>query len=632
MPHFIKTGYWEKASKAPKGYLNLDQFTDKQDAYDISHMGFKPGSVGPKVSFKKDNYADPYNSRDILIPDVLEIARGDNSGLYNAALQTGWNSPGPTNTQWSSIYVDPEYSSWGPLENVESRTFTSNWVNSTYQPPLQVGAYMVIKETTTGRIWLIKFTEWTAGGFGGGFAYDRWEIYLSVSFQRPNYEDGVVDKISDGVHIARYNYGGQIYNTVGEQPPSWEAQFPISGQSPINTRWNSEYTDSRNKYSGFDDMSNLERRVYTDFTNALDYNVGANILSTDLIMHDLTTDLYYKVVFSQWTSGGNGGGFAYTRTVIPQSLPVRFGDGSVMTSAVSGTKNIFQEGTGTKSVVRIDSCNTASNDYSSVLGGYGNLSSGNCSVVVNGVYNSASGSYSSILNGYYNTASNYHSTVVNGLYNIVSGTTSFVMNGGTNTVSGAGSAVLSGNINVVSGCGATVFGNQNTISGNYGFTGGTGNNDDGLYNYILANQSCSLFGVGAANIYNFIAGGFYNRTSDSKFNVILGGCNNATYSSCYSSLLGGACNQVNGASQHSTVLGGFKNQVQSCYGAVLGGFCNFASHNYSVVMGCCITSSLECALHVNRIVAKSLPTSAAGLPSGAMWRDAAAGNVVKIVP
>ncbi len=32
------------------------------------------------------------------------------------------------------------------------------------------------------------------------------------------------------------------------------------------------------------------------------------------------------------------------------------------------------------------------------------------------------------------------------------------------------------------------------------------------------------------------------------------------------------------------------------------------------------------------LVLSNLPTSATGLPSGSVWRDAAAGNVLKIVP
>ena len=57
------------------------------------------------------------------------------------------------------------------------------------------------------------------------------------------------------------------------------------------------------------------------------------MLNTDLIMWDMTTDLYYKVVFTQWTNNNNGGGFNYDRTVIPQSESVKFADGTVLNSA-----------------------------------------------------------------------------------------------------------------------------------------------------------------------------------------------------------------------------------------------------------------------------------------------------------
>jgi hypothetical protein len=179
------------------------------------------------------------------------------------------------------------------------------------------------------RYWLIMFTEWGVGGNNQhGFAYDRWEILPEVYFEKPNGQTSIVDKISDGVWLARQNNGG-LYNSVNEEGS-------LAGLSPKNTRWNSSYVDSRPGYSGFDDLSNLESRVYTSFVYALDYNVGNNILGTELIMHDLTTDLYHKIVFSGWTSNNAGGGFAYTRTVIPQSIPVKFADGSVMNTAATG--------------------------------------------------------------------------------------------------------------------------------------------------------------------------------------------------------------------------------------------------------------------------------------------------------
>lgn len=296
-------------------------------------LGFKPGSVGEKVSFRKENYANPINSRDVLIKGVLEITRGNNGGLYNTVYQHQYNNNGPTNTEWNTQYVDANNTSWAPLWNIQNRTYTT-WHDAIQTPsgynapPQYVGMHTILHETTTNRYWLIIFTEWTPVGGGGGFAYDRYEIYPEVYFVKPNYQFNVTDKISDGVVIARESNGGAIFNLVSEKDSN-------PGLSPENTRWNSIYTDTRSGYSGFSDLSNLESRVYTDFVSALDYQVGNHVLNTDLIMHDLTTDLYYKIVFDSWQSGGNGGGFSYYRTVIPQSCSVTFADGSVLNTATA---------------------------------------------------------------------------------------------------------------------------------------------------------------------------------------------------------------------------------------------------------------------------------------------------------
>lgn len=298
-------------------------------------LGFKPGSVGEKVSFRKENYANPVASRDVIIPGVLEITRGNNGGLYNTVFQSNYSNGGPINTEWNTQYLDPANTSWAPLWDVQNRAFDT-WINAietpstgNAAPPQYVGMHVVMHEVTTNRYWLILFTEWTPQGNGGGFAYDRYEIFPVVYFVRPDNQFNVTDKISDGVVIARHSDHGQIYNLVSENDPQ-------NGLSPENTRWNSQYTDPRTGYNGYTDLNNLESRVYADFTDALDGNVGNNVIGEKLIMHDLTTDLYYTVVFDSWTQGGNGGGFAYYRTVIPQSCSVTFADGTVLNTASTG--------------------------------------------------------------------------------------------------------------------------------------------------------------------------------------------------------------------------------------------------------------------------------------------------------
>jgi hypothetical protein len=53
---------------------------------------------------------------------------------------------------------------------------------------------------------------------------------------------------------------------------------------------------------------------------------------------------------------------------------------------------------------------------------------------------------------------------------------------------------------------------------------------------------------------------------------------------------------------------------------------------YSGAFGCAITSQMSCAWHVNRLWIGQLPSSSVGLPSGAVWYDAADNCRLKYVP
>ena len=274
-------------------------------------MNFKPGSIGEKVSFTKVSGSDPEDNNDVIIPGLLEITRGNGGGgIYNIAVEPNYSTgnDSPQYTFWNTQYVDPANTSWASLWDVQNRTYT-DWrsavdgFNNDPVPPQYVGMPAVMKydDGDIVRYWLIMFTEWGVGQYNEyGFAYDRYEILPAVEFSQPSASNtntpNVIDILSDGVHITRSYEGGQIYNVVNEP-------YAHNGVSPRNTKWNSSFTDSRTDYSGFQDLSNLESRVYSDFANALDVQIGNNVLDTDLIMHDMTTDLYYKVQFSEWAQG-----------------------------------------------------------------------------------------------------------------------------------------------------------------------------------------------------------------------------------------------------------------------------------------------------------------------------------------
>lgn len=279
---------------------------------------FKPGSVGEKVSFTKVTGTNPSTNKDVIIPGELEITRGNSGGgIFNIALEPNYNNStyvSPENTFWNTIYVDDTNVNWAPLWDIPNRIFT-DWrdavdTNNGSAPPMYVGLPAVMKWDNGSdpvRYWLIKFTHWGVGNNSDyGFAYERYEIFSEVSFQQPSSNNtntpNVIDIVSDGVHITRNYTGGALYNAVNEN-------YSIEGLSPLNTRWNSSFTDARPGYSGFGDLNNLESRVYASFVASLDGSVGSNIIGEDLIMYDMTADVYYKVVFNSWAQGCGGNGY-----------------------------------------------------------------------------------------------------------------------------------------------------------------------------------------------------------------------------------------------------------------------------------------------------------------------------------
>jgi hypothetical protein len=138
----------------------------------------------------------------------------------------------------------------------------------------------------------------------------------TVNFVKSNY-GFELDSVSSGLTITRGENGG-IYNSLVES--GWDEDV-----SPSGTTWNSEFTDP-NDY-GWSDLANVDGRTFGTFYNALDGQVGNNIVGRELVMYDETTDEYWAVKFTSWTQGqggqSQGGGFEYERRLINPTGTVR---------------------------------------------------------------------------------------------------------------------------------------------------------------------------------------------------------------------------------------------------------------------------------------------------------------------
>jgi hypothetical protein len=320
-----KDHYGKTVTIADHTYVETSMQEVINNIQDGFTLDFKKDSVGPKVSFIKASGSDPDNPehRDIIIPGLLEITRRNSGGIFNYAYEESFDGEvSPLHTAWNTQYVDAENTTWAPLANISNRTFTV-WREAIVMPsgssvaPQYVGIKTVMQftnpESGETRYWLFEFTYWGIGNDDDyGFGYDRYEIFPSVFFEQPSAANTntpqTIDIISEGVHLTRNTNGGSLYNILVENNNN-------NGVSPKNTRWNSVYTDTRSQYNGFADLSNVKSRVYSSFNHALDDNVNDNIDSTKLIMHDLTTDLYWKIVFNSWDNSGADPGGVNTWTV-----------------------------------------------------------------------------------------------------------------------------------------------------------------------------------------------------------------------------------------------------------------------------------------------------------------------------
>lgn len=122
-----------------------------------------------------------------------------------------------------------------------------------------------------------------------------------------------------GVGITRGNNNG-IYNPYQEE--GW-----VEEVSPVGTEWNAD---------GWEDLTNLTSRTYTNFYDAVNGALGNNVPGSQLIMRLTGTQTYYAIQFINWTQGGNGGGFSYNKYEInldELQEGITFSDGSILKSA-----------------------------------------------------------------------------------------------------------------------------------------------------------------------------------------------------------------------------------------------------------------------------------------------------------
>lgn len=299
--------------------------------------------IGNEVQFVKSGYDDPTLVNDPIDTD-LTIARGNNQGIYNIALENSWDDLGdlfnsPEGTLWNS-------DGWSNLRSVPQRSFYTFYesIGRVLEPEFVIGKEFIMYDTFNDKYYTVKFTEWTGNSDGGGFTYTRRLLNTSDVFVKPDNDTNTIDVFIEddgdglGIGITRGVNGG-IYNPYREG--SWDSSL-----SPSGTLWNID---------GWNDLTNLTERSYTTFYSAFgNGGLGNKVPGTECVMYIPENGKYYAIKFVSWTQNG-GGGFSYIRYELDTTklnMGVKFSDGSVLKSA-DGIGKVKAKFTGNRRIEEI---------------------------------------------------------------------------------------------------------------------------------------------------------------------------------------------------------------------------------------------------------------------------------------
>ena len=275
------------------------------------------------------------------IDEGLILTRDRYQGIYNSALEQEYDNntyTSPLGTEWNS-------DGWETLTGIGLRDFTT-WrsaLNNAVGDNI-LDSELVMHDIANDKYYKFDFTQW--GGSNGGYSYTRREITDPNYFKKTDYGnevDVIVDDSTAQVGITRGNNNG-IYNPFTEE--GWN-----SNVSPEGTLWNID---------GWNDLSNLTTRTYTNLYAAFDGNLGNKIVGTECIMYVASIEKYYAVKFLSWTQGGNGGGFSYVRYEIDQTKlneGIKFADGTVLKSA-AGIGRVKSTASGNRRIEEVVGSNT----------------------------------------------------------------------------------------------------------------------------------------------------------------------------------------------------------------------------------------------------------------------------------
>jgi len=202
--------------------------------------------TGAKTTFTKADYADfTLEANQDRITTNVWITRQSSQGIFNIKTESGYVNTSPDDTEWATgttaNYLDYTYTDWETWQRTET----------SYNTPGIVGVDAVIHLISENIYIDIKFTAWTSGASGGGFAYERSTpppVPVELTEFKATVTDGdVVLNWQTATEVN--NYGFSLERKSGIENREWEEIGFVNGHGNSNSPKEYSFVDVDN-FSG----------------------------------------------------------------------------------------------------------------------------------------------------------------------------------------------------------------------------------------------------------------------------------------------------------------------------------------------------------------------------------------------
>ncbi|MEY3664788.1 MAG: hypothetical protein RLZZ153_970, partial [Pseudomonadota bacterium] len=289
----------------------MDQATDDYSAvtqwvmHDILQEAYYKVSTSDNFQTYTLLRVDPSDGADWVDPDTDNVAQEqmvDTLAQAEYGVSVGVKLVVDRSQLKALPTIEWNFDGWDDLSDVADRIYAADAFTGDYVGDTNEAVMHDIVHDTYYKVDIAAWSGQTGNydGSWGGLSYTRSLIEigddLSVDLgpiSTVEIPDGrVLDTLPNGVQLIR-SWGGSL-------------------QASPTVAWNAQ---------GWDDLTDVASRAYTTSmaSVSVEDGLGNHVLSTEWVMHDKVNDTYYKVDITDWTQDGNGGGFAYQRSLINPS-------------------------------------------------------------------------------------------------------------------------------------------------------------------------------------------------------------------------------------------------------------------------------------------------------------------------